>query len=47
MNDSFGSRASLKVGGREIRIARLDALERRVDVGAAPTELRATERQAG
>jgi aconitate hydratase len=29
MNDSFGSRASLKVGGREIRIARLDALERR------------------
>jgi aconitate hydratase len=29
MNDSFGSRASLKVGDREIRIARLDALERR------------------
>jgi hypothetical protein len=27
--------------------ARLDALERRVDVDAAPTELRATERQAG
>jgi aconitate hydratase len=29
MNDSFGSRATLKVGDREIRIARLDALERR------------------
>ena len=29
MNDSFGSRAALKVGDREIRIARLDALERR------------------
>ncbi|HEX3129486.1 MAG TPA: aconitate hydratase AcnA [Thermoanaerobaculia bacterium] len=29
MNDSFGSRASLQAGGREIRIARLDALERR------------------
>ncbi len=29
MNDSFGSRSSLKVGGRELRIARLDALERR------------------
>ncbi len=29
MNDSFGSRAALKVGDREIRIARLDALEKR------------------
>jgi aconitate hydratase len=29
MKDSFGSRATLTVGDREIRIARLDALERR------------------
>jgi aconitate hydratase len=29
MNDSFGSRAALNVGDREIRIARLDALERK------------------
>src|SRR3569832_1353999 len=26
MNDSFGSRATLRVGGRELQIARLDAL---------------------
>ena len=29
MNDSFGSRATLRAGGREFRIARLDALEKR------------------
>ena len=29
MNDSFGSRATLSVGGRTVHIARLDALERR------------------
>ncbi|HSN89155.1 MAG TPA: aconitate hydratase AcnA [Thermoanaerobaculia bacterium] len=29
MNDSFGSRATLSVGGRTVRIARLDALEKR------------------
>jgi aconitate hydratase len=29
MKDSFGSRSSLKVGGREVRLARLDALEKR------------------
>src|SRR5436305_1520676 len=29
MKDSFGSRASLHVGGREVRLARLDALEKR------------------
>jgi aconitate hydratase len=29
MEDSFGSRAALQVGEREIRLARLDALERR------------------
>ena len=29
MNDSFGSRSTLTVGGRELRLARLDALEKR------------------
>jgi aconitate hydratase len=29
MNDSFGSRATLSVGGRTVHIARLDALEKR------------------
>jgi aconitate hydratase len=29
MKDSFGSRSSLKVGGREVRLARLDSLEKR------------------
>ncbi len=29
MKDSFGSRATLTAGGRELRLARLDALERR------------------
>src|SRR3954453_16878444 len=29
MNDSFGSRATLRAGGRELQIARLDALEKR------------------
>ena len=29
MTDSFGSRATLRVGGRDYRIARLDALEKR------------------
>ena len=29
MNDSFGSRATLRAGGREFRLARLDALEKR------------------
>ena len=28
MRDSFGSRATLRVGGREVRLARLDALEK-------------------
>jgi aconitate hydratase len=29
MKDSFGSRATLRVGGREVRLARLDVLEKR------------------
>ena len=29
MNDSFGSRATLRAGGRDFRLARLDALEKR------------------
>ncbi|PYQ60297.1 MAG: hypothetical protein DMF53_17310, partial [Acidobacteria bacterium] len=29
MNDSFGSRATLRAGGRELQMARLDALEKR------------------
>ncbi|HEX6899292.1 MAG TPA: aconitate hydratase AcnA [Thermoanaerobaculia bacterium] len=29
MKDSFGSRSTLRVGGREVRLARLDALEKR------------------
>jgi aconitate hydratase len=29
MNDSFGSRATFRAGGRELRLARLDALEKR------------------
>ena len=29
MKDSFGSRATLRVGGRELRLARLDVLEKR------------------
>ena len=41
MNDSFGSRATLRAGGREHRIARLGALESRgFDVSRLPYALR-------
>jgi aconitate hydratase len=41
MNDSFGSRATLRAGGRDFHIARLDALERRgLDVSRLPYALR-------
>jgi aconitate hydratase len=41
MNDSFGSRATLRVGGREFRLARLDALEKRgFDISRLPYALR-------
>ncbi len=41
MNDSFGSRATQRVGGREFRLARLDALEKRgFNVSRLPYALR-------
>ncbi len=41
MNDSFGSRSTLRVGGREFRLARLDALEKRgFNVSRLPYALR-------
>ncbi|MEO6193921.1 MAG: aconitate hydratase AcnA [Thermoanaerobaculia bacterium] len=41
MNDSFGSRATLRVGGREFRLARLDALEKRgFNISRLPYALR-------
>jgi aconitate hydratase len=41
MKDSFGSRATLRVGGRELRLARLDALEKRgLNVSRLPYCLR-------
>ena len=41
MKDSFGSRATLRAGGREVRLARLDALERRgLNVSRLPYALR-------
>src|SRR3954451_1764136 len=41
MNDSFGSRATLRAGGREVRLARLDALEARgLNVSRLPYALR-------
>jgi len=41
MNDSFGSRGTLRVGGREVRIARLAALEARgFNVSRLPYALR-------
>jgi aconitate hydratase len=41
MNDSFGSRATLRVGGRQVRLARLDALEARgLQVSRLPYALR-------
>ncbi|HEX9942845.1 MAG TPA: aconitate hydratase AcnA [Thermoanaerobaculia bacterium] len=41
MNDSFGSRATLRVGGREVRLARLDVLEKRgFNVSRLPYALR-------
>ncbi|HEY4565314.1 MAG TPA: aconitate hydratase AcnA [Thermoanaerobaculia bacterium] len=41
MNDSFGSRATLRAGGRELQIARLDALEKRgFNVSHLPYSLR-------
>ncbi|MFL6237338.1 MAG: aconitate hydratase, partial [Thermoanaerobaculia bacterium] len=41
MNDSFGSRATLRAGGRELQIARLDALEKRgLNVSRLPYALR-------
>ncbi|MEA2601756.1 MAG: aconitate hydratase [Acidobacteriota bacterium] len=41
MHDSFGSRATLRVGGRQVRLARLDALEARgLYVSRLPYSLR-------
>ena len=41
MNDSFGSRSTLRAGGRDFRIARLDALEKRgFNVSRLPYSLR-------
>src|SRR5436305_11155080 len=41
MNDSFGSRATLRVGGRQLRLARLDALEARgLHISRLPYALR-------
>jgi aconitate hydratase len=41
MHDSFGSRSTLRVGGREVRLARLDALEARgLNVSRLPYALR-------
>jgi aconitate hydratase len=41
MNDSFGSRATLRVGGRQVGLARLDALETRgLNVSRLPYALR-------
>jgi aconitate hydratase len=41
MNDSFGSRATLRAGGRELQMARLDALEKRgLAVSRLPYALR-------
>jgi aconitate hydratase len=41
MNDSYGSRATLRVGGRDFRLARLDALEKRgLNVSRLPYALR-------
>jgi aconitate hydratase len=41
MKDSFGSRATLRVGGREVRLARLDVLEKRGwNVSRLPYSLR-------
>jgi aconitate hydratase len=41
MNDSFGSRATLRAAGRELHLARLDALERRgFNVSRLPYALR-------
>src|SRR5206468_2553861 len=41
MRDSFGSRATLRVGGREVRLARLDVLEKQVgNVSRLPYSLR-------
>jgi aconitate hydratase len=41
MNDSFGSRATLRVGGRDLRLARLDAMEKRgFNVSRLPYALR-------
>jgi aconitate hydratase len=41
MNDSFGSRATLRAGGRDFRLARLDALEKRgFNVSRLPYALR-------
>ncbi len=41
MNDSFGSRSTLRAGGRDVRIARLDALEKRgFNVSRLPYALR-------
>src|SRR6478672_2556829 len=41
MHDSFGSRATLRAGGRDFRLARLDALEKRgFNVSRLPYALR-------
>jgi aconitate hydratase len=41
MKDSFGSRATLRLGGRELRLVRLDALERQgMNVSRLPYSLR-------
>ena len=39
-SDSFGARSSLKVGGREYEIHRLDALQERFDVARLPYSLK-------
>ncbi|MDB5939695.1 MAG: aconitate hydratase 1, partial [Polaromonas sp.] len=41
MNDSFGARGSLRAGGRNYEIYRLDALQREgIDVSRLPYSLR-------
>ena len=39
-SDSFGSRATLEVGGRSYEIHRLDALQQRFDVARLPYSLK-------
>ena len=39
-NDSFGSRSTLEVGGREYEIHRIDALQKQYDVARLPYSLK-------